>query len=357
MTMRATLRRLLCFAILLAGGAALLLAAPNEKSLLTPDGTLYAVQAGRAADLGVAGGNILPSDFIIEWTARRQDGSVEVGIIPGTANGNAKRDLDLGYEEESGALVLLWSEYFSYLNQIHLGIFRRGSWETVALAPNLGMPRAFNPRMLLSHHVARYEVEGGREVTANRPLLSIIWWEEASKAQARYAPIFLDEDLNAQDLKVYDLPLLVGPDAPEAATAPGRSHMFPSLQSEGLGGAVLATFADLGREKLYVVKITFPNNLGRPDPGNLTWQRRRIPVVGIMLDSPLAPMPDMNDRSVLGTVLGAGYKPTQYWQDGDTVRYIRYDGRAWAATRSIALDEQMSYDRAVRLIEEMARGN
>ena len=86
---------------------------------------------------------------------------MEVGIIPGTANRNAKRDLDLTYEEDSGALVLLWSEYFSYLNQIHLAILRSGTWETVALAPNLGMPRAFNPRMLLSHHAVRYDLEDG----------------------------------------------------------------------------------------------------------------------------------------------------------------------------------------------------
>ena len=135
-----------------------------------------------------------------------------------------------------------------------------------------------------------------------------------------------------------------------------RPHMFPSLQSEGLGGAVLATFADLGREKQFVVKITFPDNLGRPGSGNLTWQRRRIPVVGVMLDAPLAPFPEMNYLSV-GTVIGAGYKPTQYWKDRDSVRYIRFDGRSWAAARSIVLDEQMSYERAVRLIEEMAGRN
>ena len=91
MTVRAAFRRLLCAAVPVVGSAAVLLGAPIEKSLLTPDGTLYVVQAGTAADLGVAGSNILPSDFIIEWTARRQDGTVEVGIIPGTANRNAKR--------------------------------------------------------------------------------------------------------------------------------------------------------------------------------------------------------------------------------------------------------------------------
>jgi len=353
------LRSLFAGALLALAGAAMAAAAPMEKSLLTSDGTLYVVQAGTAADLGVAGPSIAPSDFIIEWSAKRQDGSQQIGIIPGTANRNAKRDLDLAYDEGSGALVLLWSEHFSYLNQIHLAILRSGSWETVALAPNLGLTRAFHPKMHLSHHAVRYEVEGGAQVSATRSLLSIIFWEEASSAQARYAPIFLDEDLDEQELKVYDLPTLLpagGAVAVAPRVAPG-AYMFPSLQSEGVSGAVLASFADLGRQKQYVVKIAFPESLGRPGHDNLTWQRRRIPVVGVLGSGPLVDsLPDMMDMT-LETVIGVGYKPTHYWKDRDVVRYIRFDGRAWAAARSIGLDEQMSYERAVRLIEEMARRN
>jgi hypothetical protein len=358
MTMRAGFRfRLLLpaglFALVLASVAT---AASVEKSLLASDGTLYIVHAGTAADLGVAGAGIAPSDFIIEWVARRQDGSRVMGIIPGTANPNAKRDLDMTYDEENRALVLLWSEHFSFLNQIHLAILRNGSWETVALAPNLGLARAYNPRMLLSHHVARYEVEGGQEVTANRSLLSIIFWEEGSKAQARYAPIFLDEDLDDQELQVYDLPALVESDSAAGAAASWAGHAFPTLQTEGLAGTVLASFSDLGRQKQFVVKITFPENLGRPGSGNLTWLRRRIPVVGVMGEAPLAAIPEMQDLSV-STVIGAGYKPTHFWQDRDAVKYLRYSGREWASVRAIPLNEDMSYERAVRLIEEMARRN
>jgi hypothetical protein len=343
------------FAATLAGAAA---AAPIEKSLLASDGTLHVVQAGTAADLGIAGPGLHPGDWVIEWTARRQDGTQEIGIIPGTNNRNDKRDLDLAYDEESGTLVLLWSEHFSYLNQIHLAIRRNSSWETGALSPSLGLTRAFHPKMLLSHFQARYEVEGGSTVTATRSLLSIIFWEEASTAQARYAPIFLDEELDDQDLRVYDLPALVGPLGAAASTAkyPPAAYMFPALQSEGVSGAVLANFVDLARDKEYVVKITFPENLGRPGNDNLTWQRRRIPVVGVMGSGPVSNAPEMQDIS-MESVIGAGYKPTHFWRDRDAVKYTRFDGREWSSPRSIPLTEQLTYERAVRLIEEMARRN
>lgn len=343
-------------AIALAGVAA---AAPVEKSLLTADGTLFIVQAGTAADLGVAGPSILPSDYVIEWTRKHQDGSRQLGIIPGTANRNAKKSLDLAYDSQTGSLVLLWSEHFSYLNQIHLAVLRNGIWETGALDPNLGLTRAYNPKMLLSQFTVRYETDSGTPVTANRSLLSIIFWEAGSVAQARYAPIFLDEDLDDQELKIYDLPALLGTVAPaeSAAVPPSPSaYMFPILQSEGLGGAILANFADLVREKEFVVKITFPENLGRPGHENLTWQRRRIPVVGVLGSGPISQVPETQDIS-LESIIGAGYKPTHFWRDRDIVKYTRFDGREWSAARSIILSEQMSYERAVRLIEEMARRN
>ena len=134
------------------------------------------------------------------------------------------------------------------------------------------------------------------------------------------------------------------------------AYMFPILQTEGVGGAILANFADLGRQKEFVVKITFPENLGRPGQGNLTWQRRRIPVVGVIGAGPISQVPETQDIA-LESVIGAGYKPTHFWRDRDVVKYTRFDGREWSAARSIILGEQMSYERAVRLIEEMAKRN
>lgn len=333
-------------------------AAAEEKSLLSADGTLYQVEAGLAADLGVAGADLEPDDYVIEWAARRQDGTVRVGIVPGTQNFNVKRNLDLAFDEASQSLLLLWKEEVTPLNVLQLGILRDGDWTTSTLLPNLGFSKAFNPQMRLSHSTVRWNDADGRPVTHNRSILSIVWWEESQYALARYAPIFLDEDgFDLSKIAVYDLPLLVGPSGPTTyGDAPSAAYLFPSLHSDGPSGAILASFADLHTKKNVVVRITFPTDLGNPVEGNVTWMRRHIPIVGVVGESPLAPTAPVRVSS-MGTTIGSSYRPTFHWRDGNRLLYTRYDGREWASPKAIPLDETMSYERALALVVSMATSN
>ena len=328
----------------------------EEKSLLTSDGTLYVVRSGTATDLGMVGGTLSPTDKIIEWSSRRQDGSVVQGIVPDSVNADGKHDLDLAYDEPTGSLILLWNEELTVLNVLRLGILKNGTWSVGNLLPNLGFAHAYNPQMLLSHQTLKLQDDHGNPVTQTRTLLSVIWWEEAQYAQARYAPIFLDEDTGSGDARVYDLPSLIGSGGPtpSGTHSPG-SYMYPSLQLEGIGGALLASFADLNSGKQYVVRITYPDNLGKPGPDNVTWLRRRIPVVGVASDGPISDDVPVTIASVK-TVIGASYRPTLVWSTGSALGYSRFDGRAWSTAR-IPLTDTMTYDRALRLVQEMATRN
>ena len=347
-----------------AFGAALLFAAfaapaaAEERSLLSTDGTLYEVHSGLAADLGLAGAALEPDDYVIEWVARRQDGTIRVGIVPGTQNRNVKRNLDLAFDEASQSLLLLWKEEVTPLNFLQLGILRDGAWTTSTLLPNLGFSKAFNPQMRLSRTTARWNDAEGRPVTRNRSVLSIVWWEESQYALARYAPIFLDEaNFDLSNVAVYDLPLLVGPSGPTSyADVPSAAYLFPSLHSDGPGGAILASFADLHSRKNVVIRITFPTDLGTPGENNITWMRRHIPIVGVVGESPLAPTAPVRITS-MGTTIGSSYRPTFHWRDGDRLLYTRYDGREWVSVRAIPLDETMSYERALALVVGMATSN
>ncbi|HMA18370.1 MAG TPA: hypothetical protein VKS03_08020 [Thermoanaerobaculia bacterium] len=347
---------------LAAAALAALLVAPasaaEEKSLLAADGTLYEVRSGFAADLGLSEGEISPDDFPIEWTERHQDGSVRIGVIPGSISRNVKRNLDLAFDERSGSLLLLWKEEVTPLSVLQLGVLRDGAWRTSVLLPNVGFARSFNPQMRLSHSTVRWIGENGQTVTSERSILSIIWWEESQYAQARYAPIFLDEDaLDASNVAVYDLPTLAGGGGPTTyEDFPAGAYMFPSLHSDGPSGTILASFGDLHSAKNVVVRITFPTDLGTPDPNNITWMRRHIPIVGVVGESPIAPTAPVRISSV-GTTLGAGYRPTFYWREGDKLLYTRFDGREWASVRGIALNETMSYERALALVVSMAASN
>jgi hypothetical protein len=156
---------------------------------------------------------------------------------------------------------------------------------------------------------------------------------------------------------VYDLPVLAGGGGSTSyGDIPGGSYLFPSLHSDGPGGAILAAFADLHAQKNVVVRITFPTDLGTPDANNITWMRRQSPGGGVVGEAPLAPTAPVRVASV-GTALGTAYRPTYYWRDGDRLLYTRFDGREWASVKAIPLDESMSYERALALVVGMAASN
>jgi hypothetical protein len=330
----------------------------EEKSVLAPDGTLYSVRSGYASDLGLGDASVGPSDYVVAWSFRRQDGSVGQGLVPDTSGRSFKRNLQLAYDEPTESLVLLWKEDFTVLNVLRLGIFKNGEWTLANLLPNLGFAHAYNPQMLLSHQMVSTQNADGSSVSHARTILSVIWWEEAQYQQARYAPIFLDEVSDASDVQVYDLPAAVGGGGGPTVTgdrAPG-AYMYPALQLEGIGGAILASFADLTSDKHRVVRVTFPSDLGKPGPDNATWKRRRIPVVGVASDGPISnSVPAAMDK--VTTLIGASYRPTIVWRADDAVGFSRFDGKTWSSARTIPLDSSMTYDRALRLVQEMATRN
>ena len=57
------------------------------------------------------------------------------------------------------------------------------------------------------------------------------------------------------------------------------------------------------------------------------------------------------------TTIGTGYRPTLSWRDGDALKFTRLDGTDWSPVRSIAIDDTMSYDRALALVTSMGQRN
>jgi hypothetical protein len=350
------LRRLLLVAAAILFAGARITLAVEETSLLAPDGTLYVVRAGTGADLGIA--DVAPDDNVIAWSSLRQDGTGGRGLVPGAAGITFKHNLDLAFDEPTGALIVLWTEEVPLVNLLRLGILRADQWTVTDLLPTNGFPHARNPRMLLSHPVVHTLDADGKDIWATRSVLSVVYWEESNVSQARYSPMFLDEDSTASQVQVYDLPATIGGGGPTPdSDIPAGAYLYPSLQLEGPGGGILASFADLNAGKHYVVRISFPTDLGKPGPTNLTWLRRRIPVVGLISQGPL-PRTVPRDAGVeMATYIGPGYNSTLVWHDETAVRYVRFDGKKWSDVSSIALGENMSYDRALRLVRDMATKN
>ena len=354
---------LLAAALLLVAGLGLAADIP-KKSLVTTDGTLYEARTGTAGDLGITRAGLDPGTYVIEWSSLKQDGTQNRDILQGSSSGNPKTSLDLTFDEPTGSLIVLWFEESAITNQIRLGVLRNGIWSIAGLLPNIGFALAFNPQMLLSHQTVTTIDDNGQTVAHRRSILSVIWLEQVQYTQARYAPVFLDEEISTSAIKSYDLPTLIGGGGPTTLDdVPPAAYMYPALQLEGPGGGILASFADLNAKKQYVVRVDYLTQLGKPgDANNPDWERRRAPIVGIAMAGPIPfrrPVPGMAmpEKAPVGTIIGSSYNPTLYWRDSDALRYVSFDGTAWSDARALALGDSLSYDKALRLLEGMAARN
>jgi hypothetical protein len=357
-----TMRRRLALALLLLAIALPALAmqppasysAIEEQSLLTASGTVIEVRKGRAVDLGIASAD--PDAIVVDWFARRQDGSTAGGIIPGTESRNAKDHLQVAYDEHAIALVVLWQESFSIHRSLQLAVYRNGAWTTSPLLPGEAFSSPRNPRMLLSHPEQSEESESGDVTVKTRSVLHVLWWEEGSEPRARYAPAFLDEPLDAQELTVYDLTQALPESSASAAeSTPEGAFLYPALQAEAMASSVLATFTDLAHARQAVVQISFQASLGRVGGGG--WQRRRMPIYGVKSSGPTAPGAPVDGSLRVDTIVGGGYRATLLWREGDTVRYTRHEATGWSEVKSIPVNGTMTEARARALVREMAARN
>lgn len=336
--------------------------AAEEQSLMTTDGTLHVVSTGRAIDLGIQDANIPPERYLIEWTAKAQDGTISMAILPHTISSNGKRDLQLAFDEQTGTLVLLWTEDVAY-SDVHVGVLRNGVWTNSGLLPTQGIALASNPKMVITHRGVTYLDEKDNPVSKTSSILSIVWWEDALIGQARLANVFLDEQsFDTANLTVYDLPTLSGGGGDVSYDGiPSGAYAFPNLQPDGLTGSVLVSYADLHDQTQRVARIDFPTDIGKPsDAASLNWKRRHIPIYGVAAAGPIARMtPNVADvpDGGIGTSIGSGYWPTFYWRDQDGLKFTRLGPGDWSPLRSIAIDDQMTYEKALDLVKKMGERN
>lgn len=330
-------------------------AAAEDRSLLTPDGTLYHVQSGLYSAFEPNGTLAQPTDFVIHWNSVDQSGATQSGIIPGTNNGDAKDQFDLAYDSLSKSLVLTWSDRIQMLSSIQFAIFQNSAWSQAELLPSGIFSFAVNPTISVMHQTVQDLDANGNEIDTQRSVISVIWWEGSVQPRARFAPIFVENgNFDFSDIQIYDMPELVGSQTviwPAIISNPLFAN--PTLQADGTTGLV-AAFADVATNTLQVARITFPSDFRYViDPMH---GRHVVVILGHNSSPVLASIPPT--PSLVGMVVGGSYQPTVYWQnDPSSVNYAMTDGTNWTAPKTIALTRTLTSDGALALIRKMAIQN
>jgi hypothetical protein len=161
-------------------------------------------------DLGIADLSLNADMFVIDWTSRAQDGTIQTSVVPGTMSYQGKRGLQLNYDESTGKLVLVWIEEISAFSHVRVGVLHDGLWTNSALQPTQGISRAHNPQVRLTHQTVSWLDDKDSTVSATTSILSVIWWEESNVVEARLATLFRTKAGAPGSLSLYELPVPIG---------------------------------------------------------------------------------------------------------------------------------------------------
>ena len=337
----------------------------DSAAVVSPDGTLYEVFPARFGDVVTvpegspdAGLQVLA----LRVTPSGQPGHVE--LVDGTVDPNAEGSVSIELEETTGTLFVAYTKANGLMADMHVAVRRDGAWSGQDILSNRGFYLSYNPKVVVTRQSYVDFDEEGMPATKSRSIFSLVWWEESGPTQARYAPIFVEDgELRVDAVQPWNLNELAGAAGPTDSTGlPLSAYTFPSVQADpSTNGGVVVTFANLATRKQHVLRIGFVDDLVKLSPPGATrvpddvWARGHVP---IGRSGGTGRIPDIMDT---GAQVGATISPagitTFHWVENGAMSFVRSDDPEGAATRRIALRDDLSAEKALRLVRSLAERN
>jgi len=335
--------------------------ADAASAVLSGNGTLYEVFSTSYGDV-ISGAN--SSDGGIRVLALRTTppgGSPAVEIVGGTVNDFFKLDASIEFDDATQSVFIVYTRIRGFFSNVQVTIRRDGTWADGSFLPNPGLYISMNPQLLVTRQTYTDADQTGQPFTNSRTVLSIVWWEEASASQARYAAVFIEDgSLRLDDVTAWnlnELNLASGPT--DNSGLPPSSYSHPGLQRDaGTNGGVLVSFANLATRTQQVVRLSFPDNLPTlvpPDgltPGQRkSFARGHIPIGRSFGESRLPEQMDLPFQVLVGTFISSAGTPTFYWSSAEGLAYLR-GGSSTILT--IPLRTDFPVDRALAVVRDMS---
>ena len=354
---------LLAASVLVAAAALVPLAAYADSAVVSANGTLYEVFPARFGDVVPTPGG--SPDAEIPVLALRVTPSglpARVELVEGTVDANPEDSISVELEESTGTLFVAYTKARGLMTDMHVALRRDGTWSGQDILSNRGYYfLSINPKVVVTRQ--RYAtLDGdGAPVTRSRSIFSLVWWEESGPVQARYAPIFVEDGaLRVDEVRAWNLNELAGAAGPtDASGLPLSSYSFPSVQADPTtNGGVLVSFANLATREQQVLRLEFLDDLVTLCPKGATrvpdevWSRAHVPI-GRGGGKGRIPEVIDTDSEVGATVSQAGVT-TFHWVADGAMNFVRSDDDKAVKPRRLTLREDLTADRALRLVTTLA---
>ena len=342
------MRRILLFAVLLLATSGAIAATPYY---LDRAGILWSATAS-------------PEGLLL--IGEREDEVVVTSLVPYELGlwSTSDTEIQVVADEVTGKVVVAFQRNWGEkLSEIILATWRDGSWERVTHFTEDLATHPRNPSMTVTQVSTNFANPGapavpGSDGTVTDSYVHLIWWEGGGEAQhGTYALLRLTAaDTDRSALWVWDadsfLPLTFGCDG-----SPSTSTMeHPRFAEQSSRDRALVFFASQKTCLFQLFEVRFeleelPDNDWFSQ--NVTAQRRRhMPIFGI---KKVYGMPEGLPMQSARVLIGASLDPVAYAINGDTIQYVVATGSEWSAPRTLKIRPGLTLDRAIPLIENLAR--
>jgi hypothetical protein len=334
-------------------------------AVLSKDGTLYEVYPATYGTVVQTTDGNLASQSVLALRITPPGGVATTEIVSGTGDRYDEIAESIAFEDTTQTVFVVYTRLQGFFSSVRVAIRRAGAWADGSFLPNLGYYISMNPAMVVARQSYLDTDASGQPVQKTRSIVSIVWWEETSLSQARYAALFVEDGVLAVDgFQAYNLNELAGASGPtDTVGIPASAYMWPSVQRDpGSNGGVIVSFANLSARTQQVLRLGFPDNYttpatstapATPSTGGRAANSRTTPI-GRSLQSFALPMTiDLPYALAVGTIISPTGLPTYFWSTGSSLLYLRGDATSLPAV-AIPLRPDFGVDRAFSVLRDLS---
>ena len=294
-------------------------------------------------------------DNQIVVTARYSDGAVSEFIVPQSA-GAVTDSLQVGVDEATGALYVLWQKKTGMDARLRLAGHLDGTWIGPFTFAGHDGTAAYNPQLLIHRAVSLITEDGAEDeepvvTELATTFLHLAWWSQTGEGDigiARYATVAVDEEGVPQfrDMAPVDLIDLLPYGIACFDIEVGDNLKHPKLFIEPKTGNPHVFATDLANCIFQILELkpeVVDDEFGNDKRRRQIIILRQGATIALRSDLPLA----------TGRIaVGGGSKMIMHWDDdeADALHYLELDEEGISETKSLPLGETLSHEEAVDLI-------
>ncbi|MGC8916024.1 MAG: hypothetical protein ACP5NF_03505 [Thermoanaerobaculum sp.] len=338
------MKRLVCLASFLALAASAFAAEPYT---LDRSGVFWKVEASTSGVVlvGVKNGEEVVRSLV----------SFPLGIA-----GQNDSNLQLVADELTGKVVLAWQRNWSEAySDVVLAVWNQGQWERVSYLGGNASLRPRNPVLKLAQATSTYPdpEDPEKTVTVSESFALLTWWQgDGDQQGARLAILRLaaspDEDDALSVREVVSSPG-IGFNCPQPLSSEAVER--PTFAAEPPGPVSHLLVASPSTCLLFVHEIRLELDNPQTEEGGLgvvAMRRRHTPIFGVRR---VLPVPQGVAAEGTRVVLGPDAQPVLYRVLPDRVSYTVATPQGWSEARTLQVGPQLPLDKAIALVENLAR--